>query len=456
MSDTQKPAGGIFISSKKTAKPASPSGAPAGASSLLSAPKDVKKRWMYVGVGVIGIVIITSTVFGDNKAPVGAARVVPKAMINTDPPNADKDAFTSKFAKDLEAVKVRQAQLDADLAAKDKKILELQTKAPGDLSTPAGVVPPPVQTTGNNGGLGSLGSNPPAPPIPPVRGVSTSTGQLPPVLDLPPTMPGSAAPYPSQDPMVFDAPAIVPKSEETNNSGNLVKTKSEFKKNPQAGLIPAGAFAPIALLNGVDAGTATSTQSNPMPVLMRITDQATLPGSAKYKLKSCFALASAYGDLSAERVYARVSRLSCVDKADRLILSQEVQGYLVDSDGKLGLRGMITDRQGAKVGKALLAGFAQGLAGALGSAQSTVTQNATTGSTSTISGDAALRAAGLAGAQTATSQLAQFYLKEAQAIFPVITVDAGRTGTIVFSQSTPLTWSDSDSQFVQQVTPNTK
>jgi conjugal transfer pilus assembly protein TraB len=149
--------------------------------------------------------------------------------------------------------------------------------------------------------------------------------------------------------------------------------------------------------------------------------------------------------------------LSCVDKSDRLILSQEVQGYLVDSDGKLGLRGMITDRQGAKVGKALLAGFAQGLAGALGTAQSSVTQNSTLGtSTSAITGDAALRAAGLSGAQTAASQLAQFYLKEAQAIFPVITVDAGRTGTIVFSASAALSWSDGDSQYVQQVTPNAK
>jgi conjugal transfer pilus assembly protein TraB len=255
-------------------------------------------------------------------------------------------------------------------------------------------------------------------------------------------------------PLVFDAPATERKSGSTSNAPDGVATKTAFKKNANAGLLPAGAFAPFALLNGVDAGTGTTTQSNPMPVLMRITDQATLPGSAKYHLKSCFALGTAYGDMSAERVYGRVSRISCVDKSDRLILSQEVQGYLVDSDGKLGLRGMITDRQGAKMGKALLAGFAQGLAGALGSAQGSVTTNSALGtSTNSITGDAALRAAGLAGAQNATSQLAQFYLKEAQSIFPVITVDAGRTGTLVFSASTALAWADGDSQFVQQVTP---
>jgi conjugal transfer pilus assembly protein TraB len=187
--------------------------------------------------------------------------------------------------------------------------------------------------------------------------------------------------------------------------------------------------------------------------LMNVSDQATLPGSARYKIKSCFILGTGYGDLSAERVYLRVSRMSCVDKNNKLILSQDIAGYVVDSDGKLGMRGKVVDRQGAKLGAAMLAGFAQGLSGALGSSQGTSTSSAA-GVANTLTGTGALRASGLAGAQSATSQLAEFYLKEAQSIFPVISVDTGRTGTIVFTSSVALNWTHGDTPFVQELKPN--
>jgi len=233
---------------------------------------------------------------------------------------------------------------------------------------------------------------------------------------------------------------------------DVIKTKTTYQKNPNYGLLPAGAFAPIALLNGLDAGTSAANQSNPQPVLMQIQDQAVLPGAASYKLKSCFALGSAYGDLSAERVYVRLARISCVDKSSHLILTSAVQGYVVDSDGKLGLRGIVVDRQGARLGKALLAGFAQGLSGALGQAQGTTTTGAL-GTGTSITGASALNASGLSGASSAAQQLAQFYLKEAQAIFPVITVDIGRTGTLVFSDSVSLKWGDGDPAYTKEVTP---
>jgi conjugal transfer pilus assembly protein TraB len=261
-------------------------------------------------------------------------------------------------------------------------------------------------------------------------------------------------------PLVFDAPA-----DAANRQGNAteralaagaapeVAARQAMRPNPHAGMLPAGAFAPVSLLNGLDAGTSAATQTNPLPVLVNITDHATLPGAGRYRLRNCFMLGTGFGDLSAERVYIRFSRLSCVDRENKLVLSQEVQGYMVDSDGKIGLRGTITDRQGARLGKALLAGFAQGLAGALGQAQATVTTTPAAGAVSTLGGEAALRAAGLQGAQTATSQLAEFYLREAQSIFPVISVDTGRTGTVVFTSNAALNWGVADARFVEEVRP---
>jgi conjugal transfer pilus assembly protein TraB len=458
MSDDKKSGLGLFINQKKASASPATSAVKGGGKQ-----KDVKKRWMYAGIGAMAVVVVATAAFSD-KAPEARQAKKDDNMVSVTPPNADKAAFEAQFGKDLEQLKGQFANQQAENEGLKKQLDDL--RAQGKLQAqnkpaaalPDNVVPPPSDS-GNTGGLGSLNtrtSAPPPPPIPPrlstagaanLSGAGALSGS-----NLPPVAPSVGA-----SPMVFDIKGV---STDTSNgmaaSGlPSVNAKVSYKKNESAGMLPAGGFAPVVLLNGLDAGTSSATQANPMPVLMNVTDQATMPGAARYKLKSCFVLGNGFGDLSAERVYVRFNRLSCVDKNDHLILSQEVAGYVVDSDGKLGLRGKVVDRQGARLGKALLAGFAQGLSGALGNAQSSVTSNFSSGLTSSsISGSAALRQSGLSGAQSASQQLAEFYLKEAESIFPVVSIDTGRTGTIVFTNSVSLQWQTGDSQFVQQVQPN--
>lgn len=432
-----------------------------GAPPPLQAPgtKNVPRRWLLVGGGVIATVLLASTVFGDKPAPrAPVASKKDSETVNVLPANADKAAYEAKFGQDVEALRAEVVSLRAAQAAAEReRALARAAGASGATSVPDNITPPPVAPGANTGGLGAL-SVPPAPPTfkpaptpaaaTPAPAAATGTGAS--SSPLPPPSVYPVEPR-SQAPRTFVAPTIAtPVAAATDTTA----AKARYRKNANAGEIPAGAFASVALLTGLDAATSTAAQANPQPFLLNVTDHAQLPGAARYKLKNCFVLGTAYGDMSAERVYGRVSRLSCTDKSNRLILSQPVQGYLVDSDNKLGLRGSVSNRQGAKLGSAMLAGFANGLASALGSAQSTVLQNASTGElTSSISGSSALRASGLSGAQSATAQLAEFYLKEAQNIFPVITVDAGRTGTIVFTDSQKLTWNDADSEFVPQITP---
>ena len=471
MSDEKKSGLGLFINQKKN----NTGSAPAAAAG--SKPKDVKKRWLYVGIAAIGTVVVGSTLL-QKQPPPPPKKTIVQSTINVEPPKADERRFENQFGNEMAQVKLQLETQNRELARlkAEKEATEKAAAAnAGKMTAPTTgtVVTPP---TDNGGGLTTLGPNgnaPPPPPIPPTMAVPNATatpafkppsitpakgnGAMP--MELPPAVGTSMV---TADPMVFDAPGSATSAatgtdgvSAKSSGGPRVAAKTTYRKNENAGMLPAGSFAPVVLLNGVDAGTSSATQSNPMPVLMNVLDQATLPGSAKFRLKSCFVLGTGYGDLSAERVYVRFSRLSCVDKADRLVLSQEVSGYVVDSDGKLGLRGKVMDRQGAKLGKAMLAGFAQGLAGALGQSQTSVTSNLSTGSTmSSISGSAALRASGLGGAQIATSQLAEFYLKEAQAIFPVISIDTGRTATIVFTGSTALNWGNGESQYVQEVKPS--
>jgi conjugal transfer pilus assembly protein TraB len=465
MSDEKKSGLGLFINQKKNSAGSAP------AASSGAKPKDVKKRWMYVGIAAIGTVVVGSTLLQKEQPKPSGPKTVQQTTISVEPPKANERRFENQISDDMTQMKLQlEAQtkeLNAMKAEKEKAAAAADAAKTGTPPTNGTIVTPPSMNL--NGGLETIGANPvPPPPVPPTPmaspnsaapsfkppSITTTKGMAGPMPELPPAV-GSV----NSDPMVFDAPGSAASATDGGaakpaGKGPIVNAKTTYRKNDSAGMLPAGSFAPVVLLNGLDAGTSSATQSNPMPVLLNVLDQATLPGAAKYRLKSCFVLGTGYGDLSAERVYVRFSRLSCVDKADHLVLSQEVSGYVVDSDGKLGLRGKVMDRQGAKLGKAMLAGFAQGLAGALGQSQSSVTSNFSTGTTaSSITGSAALRASGLGGAQVATSQLAEFYLKEAQSIFPVISVDTGRTATIVFTGSAALNWSNGESQYVQEVKP---
>lgn len=444
MSDN-KPGLGLFVNRKSE-----------GGSNNATAqgPKNVPKRWLYVGLAVMGFSMFATSFFKSEPTPLPAPKKA-EGMIDVTPKGAEEKSWQARSQADIAALKeavVRQADENKRLAEQLKEAQKVQSiKVP---ALPPGIVPPPAApgTANNNASVPTLPPAPPAPPASVTGSVPTSsTNKAPSVPSAGMGTPPSGEMGAKQQPIIFKPEA----SAGSKNPKGLeqVSSRISYKANPYSGMLPAGAFAPIALLNGLDAGTASSNQSNPQPVLLNVQDHATLPGAAKYRLKSCFVLASAYGDLSAERVYFRLAQLSCIDKADRLVMTTPVQGYIVDSDGKLGMRGEVSDRQGAKLGKALLAGFAQGLGSAFGSAQGTVTSSAL-GAATSITGADALKQSGLTGASTAASQLAQFYLKEAQNIFPVISINAGRTGSMVFTQGVPLTWGQGDSLYQKEVKPD--
>lgn len=456
MSDPKEATGskggfGVFIKAKTKASPAAAPG--------VTKPKDVKRRWMYIGGGLAVVLMAVSTMMKKEEPPRIEKVKKEEPVIDVTPKDESKKAFEARFGYDLEDMKRRMQQLEMDNQSKAVELKELKERA--------NAKQPAAKDSGamdNSGGLGPVASGtvpaPPQPPKPRTEPAAPTTPSLPPGLTMPPNVSNGSAPstlpppllpqVQEKKPQIYEAPAL------STSEKPDVEAKVTYTKNPNAGAFSLG-FAPVALLNGLDAGTSQTTQSNPMPVLMDVRDHLTLPGLDRYQMKNCFLLGSGYGELSAERVYIRVSRISCVDKANKLSVTAEVNGVVNDSDGKLGLRGVITDRQGARLAKAVLAGFAQGLTQALAQGQATTTSSSLTGTTtSALQGGAVARAAGLTGAQTAANQLAEFYLKEAQSIFPVISVDAGRIATVMFTGSTKLQWQSTEGQYVQTVTPTGK
>lgn len=216
----------------------------------------------------------------------------------------------------------------------------------------------------------------------------------------------------------------------------------------KAGFIPMGSFSEVALLTGADFGAGERAQSDPQPILMRLQDNAILPGRARYELTDCFAMGSGYGDLSSERAYIQLARISCVNQDEGTMMESQLQGYVVDSDGRLGLRGDVERRSGAMLGKAMMAGFAEGASSILSTAASETEQVATgAGMVQTSIDEDNLAESGLyGGAGEAMSMLAERYIQEAESMFPVIEVPPGRKGTVVIQIGQHLQWESYDPQ----------
>ncbi|MHB1666129.1 TraB/VirB10 family protein [Thiomonas sp.] len=392
-------------------------------------PASPRTRWLLLGaaIAVGGIIFSTMTASGPSKAPPPAKQ---QHFINVTPNGAGAQTWQAQSQGKVEALQSQLGALQNQVSGL-KQAMQAQTQALQSateslqtLHNTAGA-PTKAGTAPEKSNLGSLPLPPPPPPVP--------------VSSLPqmPAAPGNQ---------------ILEYSPSTPAGKSAVASRTDYAKNKYAGYIPVGSFMPVVLLNGVDAGTSSQTQSNPQPILVRIQGNAILPGSARYQLKSCFVLMSAYGNLSAQRVYGRAAELSCVDQDDHLVLNQPIKGYLVDSDGVLGLRGKVINRQGALLARALLAGFASGLGQALTNAQGTMSSSAL-GAVQTVSGSRIMSQGAYSGAGNAANLLAQFYLKQAQSIFPVVAVRAGRKATLVITNGESLTWHDYGSLYAKEVTP---
>ena len=144
------------------------------------------------------------------------------------------------------------------------------------------------------------------------------------------------------------------------------KQKEKGKKNKKISYYLPPSFMQATLLSGLDAPAVSKGRGNPVPVLLRIKAPAVLPNEVKANLKGCFIIAEGLGNLATERADLRLVSLSCIDKKGRAVIDQKVKGFIVDTDGKIGLRGRVVSKMGAVLARALLAGFVSGIGQAFG------------------------------------------------------------------------------------------
>lgn len=260
---------------------------------------------------------------------------------------------------------------------------------------------------------------------------------------MPPPPPPQALPPPGP---FQSAPAVKPAPEMTGDIGMISNPQTqgrdqkaaEVKKNAKGDSVYLPpSFMEATLLSGLDAPTVESAKGNPVPVLLRIKDLAILPNRVKADLKGCFVIAEGQGNLADERAHLRLVNLSCISKKGQAVIDQKIKGFVVDSDGKIGLRGTVVSRMGSAIARSVLAGFFGGVGDAVKSATMTSSINAL-GSTQSIDPEKIGQAGLGSGIAQGAHELQKFYLELAKQSMPVIEIGATRNITLVVSEGLEL------------------
>ncbi len=192
-------------------------------------------------------------------------------------------------------------------------------------------------------------------------------------------------------------------------------------------------FMAATLLSGLDAPTSESAKGSPVPALLRIKNLAVLPNSVKADLKGCFVIAEGLGNLADERAHMRLVSLSCLTREGQSVIDQKIKGFIVDQDGKIGLKGKVVSRMGSAIARSMIAGFFGGL-GEYVAAQNTITSTSPLGTTQTINTGDALQYGAGSGLASAFKDTQKFYLDLAKQALPVIEVGATKDVTLVVEE----------------------
>lgn len=200
--------------------------------------------------------------------------------------------------------------------------------------------------------------------------------------------------------------------------------------------LPPNSYASARVIVGVDASAGVSSQTDPLPVVLRITGPArSVMQNGKVlttRIEGCIVNGAARGDLSSEKVYVKLARMTCDQPGGRVAVS-EVKGF-ISFAGKSGVRGRVVSREGNLVSQALLAGIVGGFgrgfsanangifAGQLGAGQQRPSLSATD-----------IVAGGLGqGAGEAADTVSRYLIERAEQYQPVVEMPTGIAVEIVF------------------------
>ena len=397
------------------------------------------------GVGLLWLIFALTDTRSKTADAKGAGNGTPSAVTNIGvmPPGQQVnpvDQWVGTAGRKLaqyESERDEQTRLNKDRQAFEaqtmKRFAELEqklTSASQVANAQPVPAPPPVQAP-------AAPAMPPAASLPPPPPPRTS-----PAGGMPPGDPGmglrDAIPQLRNSAPTLTRITLVDRAKPSSAAASGTTTSPDASREART----VSTFLPVSftrgtLLGGLDAPTGGQSQSNPHPVLIRLSDNSVLPNRFRGEYRDCFVIAAGYGDISSERAYLRTENLSCV-RADGATLEVKIQGSVYGEDGKVGMRGRLVTKQGQMLANALLAGVVSGIGQGLATSSTTYSTSAL-GTIASASGGEAYKAGLGTGVGKALDRLAQYYIKLAENTFPVIEVDAGREIDVVITKGKLMT-----------------
>lgn len=281
------------------------------------------------------------------------------------------------------------------------------------------------------------------------RGLAQASQNLPPAplmgagFDnaVPTSAPATAEPVtPPDQPKIEHMAFSPPQRSEPSTvaaSGPITQTPDNGREHHASkDYLPPNSYAPARVIVGVDASTGVSSQSDPLPVVFRITGPArsAMRGNKLLTtdLTGCLVNGAARGDLSSEKVYVKLARMTCAERGGGYAVS-EVKGF-ISFAGKSGVRGRVVSREGNLVSQALLAGIIGGFGRGLSANTSGLFDQIANpdGTRKPLSaGDILTGGLGQGGASAADS-VSQYLIERAEQYQPVVEMPTGIEVEIIF------------------------
>lgn len=252
-------------------------------------------------------------------------------------------------------------------------------------------------------------------------------------LGVPPTQ-GAAAAAPTPPRRSNDV-QMVSFAAEDGTASRIDPSNSPAVYTDSPNYLPPNSIAKATVVVGVDATTNTRSQSDPLPVLLRVTGPArSVYGQGKLlatRVQGCMVNGAAYGDLSSEKVYVKLQRMTCAQPGGRFAVS-EVKGFIAFG-GKVGVRGRVVSREGGLTTQAFIAG----LFGGVGNAFQGANQIPRIANEPVLPSaqDVGIQAIG-GGAANAGNTLSEYLIERAEQYQPVVEMPTGAEVEVVFLDGT--------------------
>lgn len=385
-----------------------------------------------LAVLVIGLLGYYVNRGGKSVQPVSSNQSVSEIKIQTDVVSKTQYVEMAKMyeelKKEIEELKKKNEEIESE---KKKLEEEAKSKTVAKVSeAPMPPIPPPPP-------VASPLPPPPPPPSPTPSSSSVSVSEVKPR----PEVVGSIA-------MVRNEVVKRDEVKLDNATGAQAATTNAQVGGVKKKYYLTASFMEATLLSGLDAPAMSKGEGHPVPCLFRIKTPAVLPNKVKANLKGCFVIGEGLGNLASERADIRLVSISCIDKQGRAIIDEKIKGFVVDSDGKIGLRGRVVSKMGSVLARSFLAGLVGGLGnifsgvyGGLGSPIVVTPEYNRDVSLSTGALRSGLQALG-SGLNQASQELMRFYLELAKQSIPVVEILPTRNVTLVITDGVWLNLKD--------------